>query len=85
MPSEEDFDANANAPDCLELLLVYCFEECAAKAAARLSGRAGPCGIKADMLKNWLLDHGVQSKNLHEAMATWMDWLSNGLPSYTAQ
>jgi hypothetical protein len=36
------------------------------------------------MLKNWLLSHGVQSERLHEAMAMWVDWLSNGLPSYAA-
>jgi hypothetical protein len=47
----EDFDAHADAPNCLESLPVYCFEECVAKAAAHLSGSAGPCGVKADMLK----------------------------------
>ena len=53
---------------------VYCFEECAAKGAARLSGSTDPYGVETDMLKNWLLCH------LHEAMATWVDWLSNGSP-----
>jgi hypothetical protein len=33
---------------------VYCLEECVAKAAAHLSGSAGPCGVDAEMLKNWL-------------------------------
>jgi len=56
VPSDENFDAHTGAPDCLELLLVYCFEEfVVAKEAARLSGSAGPCGVEADMLKNWLL------------------------------
>ena len=36
------------------------------------------------MLKNWLLRHGVQSERLCEAMAIWVDWLSNGSPSYAA-
>ncbi len=50
VPSEEDFDAHAGAPDCLDSMPVYCFEECVAKAAARLSGIAGPCGVDAEML-----------------------------------
>ena len=41
VPSEEDFDAHVGAPDCLESMPVYCFKECVAKAAARLSGSAG--------------------------------------------
>ena len=72
MPSEEDFDAHVGAPDCLDLMPVYSFEECVAKAATR------PCGIEAEMLKNWLLRHGDHSGHLREAMATWVDWLSNG-------
>jgi hypothetical protein len=60
VPSEEDFDAHIGAPDCLDSMPVYCFEECVAKAAARLSGSAGPCGVDAEMLNNWLLRHGVQ-------------------------
>ena len=84
VPLEEDFDAHPGAPNCLKLLPVYCFKECVAKAASRLSGSAGPCGIEVDMLKNWLLWHGAQSKRLCEVMATWVDWLSNGSPSYAA-
>jgi hypothetical protein len=33
-------------------------------------------------IKSWLLCYGVQSKCLREVMATWVDWLSNGLPPY---
>ena len=84
VPSEEDFDAHAGAPDCLDSMPVYCFEECVAKAAARLSGSAGPCGVDAEMLKNWLLRHGDHSGRLRDAMATWVDWLSNGSPPYAA-
>ncbi len=72
------------APDCLDSMPVYCFEECVAKAAARLSGSAGPCGVDAEMLKNWLLRHGDYSGRLRDAMATWVDWLSNGSPPYAA-
>ncbi len=84
VPSEEDFDAHAGAPNCLDSMPVYCFEECVAKAAARLSGSAGPCGVDAEMLKNWLLHHGDHSGRLRDAMATWVDWLSNGSPPYAA-
>ena len=51
---------------------------------ARLSGSAGPCGVDAEMLKNWLLRHGDHSGRLRDAMATWVDWLSNGSPPYAA-
>jgi hypothetical protein len=70
VPFEEDFDAHVGAPDCLDSMPVYCFKECVAKAAARLSGSASPCGIKAEMLKSWLLRHGDHSGRLREAMAT---------------
>ncbi len=84
VPSEWDFDEHPGAPDCLESMLVYCYEECVAKAAAHLSGSAGPCGIEADMLKNWLLRHGAQSEHLRDVMAMWVDLLSNGSPPYAA-
>ena len=63
---------------------VYCFEECVTKAAAHLSGSTSSCGVQAETLKNCLLLHGAQSERLREAMATWMDWLNNGLPPYAA-
>jgi hypothetical protein len=82
VPSDEDFNEHPGAPDCLESMPIYCFEECVAKVAARLSGGAGPCGIDAIILKNWLLCHGIQSEHLRDGMATWVDCLSNSLPSY---
>ena len=84
VPSESDFDNHPGGPDCLESMPIYCFEECVTKAAARLSGSAGPCGIEADMLKNWLLRHGAQSERLQDMMTMWVDWLSNGSPPYAA-
>ncbi len=84
VPLEEDFDAYPNAANLLNTMPVYCYEECIAKAATRLSGSAGPCGVDAKMLKHWLLCHGAHSEKLREAMADWVDWLSNGLPPYTA-
>ncbi len=84
VPSEEDFDAYPDATNLLDTMPVYCYEECIAKAAARLSGSTGPCGVEAKMLKHWLLQHGAHSEKLRKAMANWVDWLSNGLPPYAA-
>jgi hypothetical protein len=84
VPSEEDFNEHPRDSDCLESMPVYCYEECVAKAAARLSGGAEPCGVESNMLKNWLLRHGVQLERLRDVMATWVDWLSNGSPPHTA-
>jgi hypothetical protein len=55
VPSEEDFDAYPDAANLLDTMPVYCYEECIAKAAARLSGGAWPCGGEAETLKHWLL------------------------------
>ena len=84
VPSERDFDEYPDAADLLDTMPVYCYEECVAKAAARLTGGAGPCGVEAEMLKHWLLRYGAHSELLREAMAQWVDWLSNGSPPYAA-
>ncbi len=84
MPSDNDFNAYPDAADLLDSMPMYCYEECIAKAAARLSCSTGPCSVKAKMLKNWLLRHGVHSECLWEAMANWVNWLSNGMPPYAA-
>ncbi|KAL3810422.1 hypothetical protein ACHAXA_005630 [Cyclostephanos tholiformis] len=84
VPSEKAFDAYPDATDLLDTMSVYCYEECVAKAMARLSGRAGPCGVEAEMLKHWLLRYGAHSEKLREATAEWVDWLSNGSPPYAA-
>jgi hypothetical protein len=84
VPSDNDFDAYPNAANLLDTMPVYCYEECIAKAAARLSGCAGGWGVEAEMVKHWLLRHGAHSECLWEAMANWVDWLSNGLPPYAA-
>ncbi len=84
VPSDEDFDAYPDAANLLDTMPVYWYKECIAEAAAHLSGSAGPCGIEAEMLKHWLLRYGVHSEHLREAMADWVDWLSNGLPPYAA-
>jgi hypothetical protein len=84
VPSDEDFNAYPDAANLLDTMPVYCYEECVMKAAAHLSGSAGPCGVEAEMLKHWLLRHGAHLERLREAMANWVDWLSNKSPSYAA-
>jgi hypothetical protein len=84
VPSEEDFDAYPDAANLLNTMPVYCYDECIAKAAARLSGGTGLCGVEAKMLKHWLLQHGAHLEKLREAMADWVDWLSKCLPPYAA-
>ncbi len=80
MPSEWDFDTYPDAADLLDTMPVYCYKECVAKAAACLTGGAGPCGVEAEMLKHCLLRYGAHSELLREAMAKWVDWLGNGSP-----
>jgi hypothetical protein len=82
VPLDNNFDIYPDAPGCLDTMPVYCYEECVAKAAACLSGNAEPCEVESEMLKHWLLRHGMQSECLCNAMTTWVDWLSNGSPPY---
>jgi hypothetical protein len=82
--SDEGFDAYPDAANLLDTMPVCFYEECVMKAATHLSGSTGPCGVDAKMLKHWLLRHGAHSECLWEAMANWVDWLSNGLPPYAA-
>ena len=84
IPSDGDFDAHPGGPECLEAPPVYCYEETVAKAAAKLSGGAGPCGVEGILLRNWLLRHGNSSELLREELARWVCWLSNGSPPYAA-
>jgi hypothetical protein len=60
VPSSKDFDAYPDAANLLGTMPVYCYKECIAKAAARVSGGAGLCGIEAEMLKHWLLRYGAE-------------------------
>jgi hypothetical protein len=69
VPSEEDFDAYLDAVNLLDTMPVYCYKECIAKAAARLTGGARPCGVEAKTLKHWLLRQGAHSEKLRKAMA----------------
>jgi hypothetical protein len=48
------------------------------KVARWLSGSAGPGGTDSHALKHFLLRFGVASLKFREALADFMDWLSNG-------
>ena len=78
VPAEGDFDQYPDAADRLESVPIYCYEEQVAKAAARLSGGASPCGVEGTMLRSWLLQHETHSEKLREELARWVCWLSNG-------
>jgi hypothetical protein len=54
------------------------------KVATRLSGAAGPSGIDAVDLQNWLLRYGKESKALCEELAVWGSWLANESPPWAA-
>ncbi|KAL7530959.1 hypothetical protein ACHAXR_003772 [Thalassiosira sp. AJA248-18] len=84
IPPAEDFDAYPDYPDSMEFMPMYFWEEHVAKAATRLSGGAGPCGLDGIQLKNWLLRHEVHSERLRSEMAQWVSWLANEYPPYAA-
>jgi hypothetical protein len=52
--------------------------------ASRLSGAAGPSGVDATDLSNWLLRFGKESAALREELASWANWLSNASPPWAA-
>jgi hypothetical protein len=47
------------------------------KVATRLSGAAGPSGVDAVDMQNWLLRYSKESIVLWEALAEWASWLAN--------
>jgi len=84
VPNAADFDEHPGGEELLDSPPVFCFEENVAKAAVKLSGGAGPCGVEGFTLKNWLLRHGETSEALRVEIANWVCWLSNGSPPYAA-
>ena len=84
VPPPEDFDTHPDPPDLWDTPQLHCYEEQVAKAVARLSGGAGPCGVDGIMLRSWMLRHGAHSERLRVELAKWVGWLSNGSPPYAA-
>ena len=52
VPPPEGFDTHPDPPDLWDAPSLYCYEEQVAKAVARLSGGAGPCGVDGIMLRS---------------------------------
>ncbi|KAL7526156.1 hypothetical protein ACHAXR_001349 [Thalassiosira sp. AJA248-18] len=84
IPPAANFDEYPADPDGMEFMPMYFWEEQIAKAATRLTGGAGPCGMEGIQLKKWLLRHEVHSERLRSEMAQWVSWLANESPPYAA-
>eukprot|EP00957_Ditylum_brightwellii_P093438 7116012-Ditylum_brightwellii.AAC.1 len=54
------------------------------KVARKLSGAAGPDGVDAVTLADWLLRYGVVSHKLREVIAKFARWVGNTFPPWTA-
>ena len=54
------------------------------KVAARMKGGAGPSGVDAVAMQNWLLRFGAESFALRETLASVAEWLANEEPSWAA-
>jgi hypothetical protein len=54
------------------------------KVATRLSGAAGPSGVDAIDMQNWLSGYGKESSALREELTEWASWLANQHPPWAA-
>ena len=54
------------------------------RAARRLQGAAGPCGLDAVELKHLLFRFGGESIKLTAEVAAWTEWLANASPPWAA-
>ena len=77
----EAFEKYDNTPRSIPLTIT---SEVVEKVASRLSGAAGPCGVDAVDLRNWLLRFGPESAQLRKEMALQTEWLSNTHPPWAA-
>jgi hypothetical protein len=75
------FDQYAELPDPPSIDVTL---ETIEKVATRLSGAAGPSGVNAVDLQNWLLHYGKESSALREELAEWASWLANKHPAWAA-
>ena len=63
-----------------ELVTLDITSDTVSKVAANLSGSAGPGGVDAMGLQQWLLKYGVSSALLREAVAEFTRWMANDTP-----
>ena len=82
IPPEVYFYAyfDTDTTEYLETITVFCCDDNVAKAATKLSGCAGPCGVVILLLREWVLRQGVRSNKLHKELALWVELLSNSTP-----
>ena len=71
------FEPYDNTPCPIPLIITQDIVE---SVASRLSGAAGPCGVDAVDLQNWLLHFSPESAQLQREMALHAEWLSNTPP-----
>jgi hypothetical protein len=79
IPKPESLPHYAHTPDFVEVDITA---DAVEKVSQRLSDSAGLGGTDSHALKHWLLRFGVASLKLREALADFMDWLSNGFPPW---
>jgi len=87
IPSIDHFDHYDDAQEgagLFDVLDTLYYEDDVAKAARRLSGGAGPCGVKSQQLKDWLLRFGAHSEALRVEMGMMATWLTNSAVPYAA-
>ena len=59
-------------------------EEAVKLVAHKLLGSSGPGGTELEALQGWILKFGEDSKILRTSVETFVDWLTNGSPPWTA-
>ena len=80
-PDRGSFEPHPSLPQPLPLEVT---DEVVVKVASRLSGGAGPSGIDAVSLRNWLLRFGKESEALRISLAKFAEWMANGAPPWAA-
>ena len=59
-------------------------EEDVESVAQKLLGGSGPACTDSEALQGWILKFGVDSTRLHTSVETFVDWIANGSPPWTA-
>jgi hypothetical protein len=80
-PNPDTFEHYDSTPDAVPLNITAKDVE---EIASKLSGAAGPSGVDAVDLRNWLLRFGAESEALREELAQLTNILSNENPSWAS-
>ena len=81
VPEAADLHVYDEVPDFVDLDITADVVE---KVAKKLSGSAGPGGVDSSSLQSWLLNYGVESRQLRKACARLAEWLANTHPPWAA-